>query len=297
VNDLIDGRFAHLRHDIKSMHLYKKPELINYLYSELASAGLSKGPIKYTDLIPFDEHHHYHGVEAVEQCVSKLNLTAKSRVIHLGSGLGGPARYIAGKYGCQVLAVELQHDLTSTAHELTERCGLTHLVHHVAGNFLQIAQHLQEAHYDCIISWLTVLHIPDRKQLFNLSSKILAPGGSFYAEDFYEQKALSQQDRDVLQNRVFCSYLPSMARYRQDLEKSGFSITEVDELTEDWTEWTKNRTANFEASKERHVGVMGNDTYSGLATFYRDISNIFQNGNLGGLRIIAQKALPARESQ
>lgn len=29
--------------------------------------------------------------------------------------------------------------------------------------------------------------------------------------------------------------------------------------------------------------------YSGLAGFYNDISNLFQGGNLGGTRIIAQK--------
>lgn len=44
------------------------------MYKELTAAGLSKGAIKYTDLIPFDEHHHYHGVEAVELCASKLNI-------------------------------------------------------------------------------------------------------------------------------------------------------------------------------------------------------------------------------
>ena len=31
VKDIIDTRFAHLRHDIKSMKLYKRPELINYI--------------------------------------------------------------------------------------------------------------------------------------------------------------------------------------------------------------------------------------------------------------------------
>ena len=44
------------------------------MYSELAAAGLSKGPLKYTDLIPYDEHHHYHGVEAVEECAHKISI-------------------------------------------------------------------------------------------------------------------------------------------------------------------------------------------------------------------------------
>jgi len=83
-------------------------------------------------------------------------------------------------------------------------------------------------------------------------------------------------------------------RYKQDLEKSGFSVSEVEELTKDWTDWTKNRTESFGKSKERHVTVIGNETYSGLSTFYKDISNLFQAGNLGGLRVIAEKTTKNR---
>jgi len=67
-----------------------------------------------------------------------------------------------------VLAVELQADLNATATELTNRCDLSSQVHHVCGDFLQIAQHLKANAYDGIASWLTVLHIADRKKLFSL---------------------------------------------------------------------------------------------------------------------------------
>ena len=40
---------------------------------------------------------------------------------------------MAGKYGAQVLAIELQDDLHRTASELTQRCHLDHLAHHMAG--------------------------------------------------------------------------------------------------------------------------------------------------------------------
>lgn len=55
-----------------------------------------------------------------------------------------------------MLAIELQDDLHHAAKELTERCGLSGKIHHVAGDFLQIAQHLQLASYDYVVSWLTV---------------------------------------------------------------------------------------------------------------------------------------------
>ena len=64
-------------------------------------------------------------------------------VLDIGSGLGGPARYMATKTGCRVTAVEIQEDLHQTASDLTNRCGLSHLITHLFGNFI----YMQEGKY------------------------------------------------------------------------------------------------------------------------------------------------------
>ena len=66
-----------------------------------------------------------------------MGVSQDSKVINIGSSLGGPARYLAGKYGCHVLAIELQDDLHRNGKELTDRCGLKN-VHHMAGDFLEV---------------------------------------------------------------------------------------------------------------------------------------------------------------
>lgn len=117
LDSLIDHRFAELRRDITSVGLYRKPELIQALYKQIAAAGVAKGQQPYTAFLPFDQHH-YHGTDAIDEVVQKIGITSTSRVINIGSGLGGPARYLAGKLGCQVLAVELQPDLHRTFFNL-----------------------------------------------------------------------------------------------------------------------------------------------------------------------------------
>ena len=52
---LIDPRLAELRRDIKSMRLYNKPELVTALHRQLAANDLKTGPLKYTDLLSFDQ--------------------------------------------------------------------------------------------------------------------------------------------------------------------------------------------------------------------------------------------------
>jgi cyclopropane fatty-acyl-phospholipid synthase-like methyltransferase len=55
----------------------------------------------------------------------KITLTQDSRVLDIGCGLGGPARYLANSYGCRVDGIDLTPELIETGQVLTERCGLS----------------------------------------------------------------------------------------------------------------------------------------------------------------------------
>eukprot|EP01112_Ceratiomyxa_fruticulosa_P010864 TRINITY_DN2895_c0_g1_i1.p1 TRINITY_DN2895_c0_g1~~TRINITY_DN2895_c0_g1_i1.p1 ORF type:complete len:581 (-),score=142.94 TRINITY_DN2895_c0_g1_i1:94-1836(-) len=288
VTHFFDHRFSSLERDIKYMKLYNKPELITSLYAWLKHAGLASGSIKYTALLPYDQHH-YHGVEALEKCIQETKIDANSRIINFGSGLGGCARFFAGKLGSEVLAVEIQDDLSSTASELTTRCALREKVHHISGDFLQIGKHLQTSGYDHIVSWLTVLHIPQRKDLFQICYKLLNDGGYFYAEDFYEKNPLTPSEKKTLKEEVYCGYLPSLEKYLNDLKEAGFKIEKAEDLTADWTNYTKERVEKYVGNKDEIVKICGEDIFGRLSTFYGKIASLFQAGNLGGVKIIARK--------
>ena len=52
--------------------------------------------------------------------------TEDSRVLDVGCGIGGPARYLAHSYGCRVDGIDLTAELIETGRMLTER-------HHLVG--------------------------------------------------------------------------------------------------------------------------------------------------------------------
>ncbi|CAF1690561.1 unnamed protein product, partial [Adineta ricciae] len=170
------------------MRLYNKPELLISLRNNLRANGLSKGSISYKDLLPFDQNH-YHGTEVLDLAMKELNfldqnINSNRWTIQIGSNLGGCARYLAGKYHLNILAIELQNDLSQFASELTDRCDLSQKVHHIAGDFLNVAQHLQENFYETIFSWITILHFNenDRIQLMKQSFRLLKVNGYFFCE-------------------------------------------------------------------------------------------------------------------
>ena len=120
--------------NIKSMKLYN---FIDRVYNELRELGkATSGPLSVNELSSFDQLH-YHGTQAIDFAIKKFNINNKSKILEIGSGLGGPARYLAKKTGANITAVELQEDHHDAAVYLTKICNLDTKIEHICGNLLQ----------------------------------------------------------------------------------------------------------------------------------------------------------------
>ncbi|HZE47144.1 MAG TPA: hypothetical protein VE087_09715, partial [Xanthobacteraceae bacterium] len=58
-------------------------------------------PVTPEGLAPFD-HFHGRGVAATQEIAAQLALRPGERVLDIGSGIGGPARWFAAKFAVQV---------------------------------------------------------------------------------------------------------------------------------------------------------------------------------------------------
>tara|TARA_B110000208_G_C11777100_1_gene432451 strand:+ start:42 stop:1871 length:1830 start_codon:yes stop_codon:yes gene_type:complete len=300
----IDPRVAEMRRDIRSMKLYETatPTLVRWVQGELGAKGLTGGGgsggsspsgttgVDFRALQAVDSKFHYGGVAAVDAAAEGLALGVipNARVIQLGGGVGGPSRHLAGTYGCQVLAIEKQDALHRVASELTDRSKASMgegVVTHMAGDFLAVGQHLQLASYDAMCSWLTVLHIPRRGELFALSYKLLRPGARMFIADFYAKAPLTASERKQLHDDVHCPYCPDRETYAEELTGAGFAIASFRDVTAEWTKHTAERAAAFEANRAAHVERHGEELTASLAAFYNTVAALFAGGNLGGCEI------------
>eukprot|EP00009_Paramoeba_aestuarina_P005170 CAMPEP_0201519790 /NCGR_PEP_ID=MMETSP0161_2-20130828/10248_1 /ASSEMBLY_ACC=CAM_ASM_000251 /TAXON_ID=180227 /ORGANISM="Neoparamoeba aestuarina, Strain SoJaBio B1-5/56/2" /LENGTH=538 /DNA_ID=CAMNT_0047917941 /DNA_START=205 /DNA_END=1821 /DNA_ORIENTATION=- len=293
--DIIDVRFAHLVSDIKTMRLYNKPELISVLYNTLKEESLLVGPVNYADLTPYDQNH-YRGLEALEICKQECQIGEATKMINIGSNLGGPSRYFAGKYGAEVTAVELQADLSNVAQEITARCGpeLVRKIDFKTGDYLQVAPTLPADSYDVVTSWLTLLHFDKEKrlELLNKSWKLMKSGGRFFVEDFFANQLageLSTDERHILEKDVFCHYLPTLSQYIEDIQLCGFSVQKIENLSADWQDFTLTRLATHQRAREKYTRIHGADTYNRLSYFYGKIATLLASGKVGGIRLVAVK--------
>ncbi len=74
----------------------------------------------------------------VHKMAEKLNLTADSKVLDLGSGYSGAARYLAKTYQCKVTCLNLSETQNARNVEFNKQQNLDHLIEVVEGNFEDI---------------------------------------------------------------------------------------------------------------------------------------------------------------
>ena len=268
--------------NLKTMKLYAQVERV---HNELRALGFdAETPLKVSDLTPFDQYH-YFGAEAVDEAARVLGVGPRSRVLEIGSGIGGPARHLAATTGCEIVALEVQRDLHDTALALTRRCGLEGAVHHVCGDVLGPLPSWTP--FDCIVSFLVFLHIADRRNLFTVCRGLLGDDGGMFIEDFILRREPSRAQLDDLQVKVACPDLPSLQTYTTELRRAGFVVHEVIDMSGRWTDFTGQRAAAFRRDRARHISVHGKEISDGLDDFYSTVAGLFETGVLGGLRIEA----------
>ena len=221
--------------NIKSMKLYNH---VDRIYNELNELGKNHSePLLVKELINFDQLH-YHGTEAVDFSIKKLGINSEMTILEIGSGIGGPARYIANETGATVIALELQSDQNEIALNLTKRCGLSNKVKHVCGDFL--TYNWKGKKFDAIVSWLTLYHIFEHKILLQKCFDFLKLGGLFYAEDLFSRKPFNEKELSELSKDIYAKYLPDFQTYKHEIEKIGFKLISYEDMSEEWSKFTRN---------------------------------------------------------
>ena len=269
---------------IKTMKLYQHVERI---YRELGELGKNaEDPLTVEELSDFDQLH-YHGTQALDIAMAMVGVEGQPNWLEIGSGLGGPARYLAAYSDARVTALELQVDQHEIASSLTARCGLADRVEHVRGDILDFER--PEGSFDAVMSWLSLYHIKYRPLLLERCWQLLAPGGRFYVEDLTARRDIDEAHLQELERDLYAITLRRIDQYQKDLEDAGFIVETCQSLSSNWAEFVRVRLARFRADRARHLRVHGEAAVNALTDFYSAVNRHFQAGRLGGLRLCAMK--------
>ena len=152
-------------------------------------------------------------------------LTAESRVIDLGSGYGGAARYLAANVGCHVDCLNLsqtQNELNRTKNQETDVTGLIDVIH---GSFEDIPA--PDASYDVVWSQDAILHSGDRLRVLDEIKRVLKPGGQVIFTDPMQADNCPDGVLQPILDRIHLETLGSFGFYRSEFGARGFEEVTV----------------------------------------------------------------------
>jgi sarcosine/dimethylglycine N-methyltransferase len=238
------------------------------------------------DLFPFDQDH-YGGLGAVDVLARRAGITARSRVLDICAGLGGPARFLASRHGCRVVGVELHPGRAAGMARLTRRVGLHGLVRSVRGDATALP--FAAGRFDACVSQEALLHVADKGAVLAEARRVLAGGGRLAFSDWIAHAALGDLERVRLGEWMAAVTLQSLEGYRALLGRAGFHAIQAEDLTDEWRAILKERLVMYRARREETVRRLGEARYREYDALSMFFVALVDAGKLGGGRFSATR--------
>jgi len=233
--------------------------LATAIAESLRKAGKDIGKLTTADLGTVDEFH-IRGRQATLELARSLNLSADSRVLDIGSGLGGPARTLVETYRCRVTGIDLTQAFCDAAATLSGWVGLSDRVAFRQGDATSLP--FADDEFDAAMTIHVAMNIARKDRVYAEAKRVLRPGAHFAVYDI-----LQGEGGDVLfpvpwAREPSISHLATPDAMQSLLTGAGFKIVDVQDSTEEGQRWFEAMAARMAQAAVPAVtfqAFLGND--------------------------------------
>lgn len=184
-------------------------------------------------------------------------LGAEARVLDLGSGYGGAARYLAERFGCQVTALNLSEAENARHRQYNAERGLEGRIDVVDGNFEQVP--MADASVDLVWSQDAILHSGERARVIAEVARVLRPGGRFIFTDPMQADDCPAGVLQPVLDRIHLDSLGSVAFYSEAAAAAGLERVEAELLTDQLVRHYRRVREELIARRSELAGLVSHD--------------------------------------
>jgi SAM-dependent methyltransferase len=257
------------------------------ILAKLSARGTKLDTLTEEELKDFDQDH-YGGVHVVDVLADKAGIRRDHHVLDVCSGMGGPARWIAYRYGCRVTGLDFTESRVEAAKRLTRRVRLDHLVDFVHGD--ATAMPLPDARYDVLIGQESWLHVPNKPALIQHCARVVKPTGTIAFTDVVLRAPLTRGEVERLGAEMHIPDVASADRYEELLASHDCRVELRDDLSEEWKRILVERLEMYRSLRDTTIAKFGEARFLEYDRAYSHFVGLFVAGKLGGVRIIARHA-------
>ncbi len=200
---------------------YAQGGLERKILNALTTLGADSEHLDADQLASVDEFH-IGGRAATVELVDQLELRPGLRVLDVGSGLGGTARYLARRHAVEVTGLDLTAEYVQVAASLTRRAGLAELVQFHQGSATEIP--FADGSFDRACLLHVGMNVVDKAALFTEIRRVLVPGGVFGVYDLMRVGPGEIAYPVPWATSSATSFLAAPERYRELLAEAGLPV-------------------------------------------------------------------------
>ena len=262
---------------------YGEAALLERILAAAARAGIDGDDLTVDDLAPVDEFH-IGGRTATESLLALARIPFASRVLDVGSGLGGTARYLAATGSHTVTGVDLTPEYVDVAQALNELVGVDGSVRIRQGDVLGLP--FQPASFDAAVMLHVGMNVADKESAFAQVARVLVGGGVFAIYDITGDRDAGFEFPVPWAASPAASFLATADEYVAALQAAGLEVEHVAERSE--------FARSFFAGLRRRTGppphlglhlLMGDEA----AMRYGNMVDAVESGAITPVEIVARK--------
>ncbi len=152
-------------------------------------------------------------------------VTSETRILDIGAGYGGSARFLARHFGCRVTCLNLSEVQNERNRQMNREQGLADQIDVHDGNFEELP--FEDSVYEIVWCQDSILHSGRRETVFAEVDRVLVPGGQFIFTDIMQKEPADPERLQPVYDRIHLPSLGSLEAYAEtasklDWKKLGF---------------------------------------------------------------------------
>jgi ubiquinone/menaquinone biosynthesis C-methylase UbiE len=251
----------------------------------LEKAGITRFPVDWSKLASLDQFH-IRGLIASKELAEALNVRPDEKILDIGAGMGGPARFLSAEYKCDVTGIELNETFVQVANLLTEKTGQSDRVKFLQADATRLP--FDDGSFDHAWMQHVSMNIPEKEELIASVCRVLKSHGTFA---LYE--VLKGDDEELFYpvpwaSTASLSFLASEAELADAIKAGGLNLVSFKDMSGECLPWLESREGEQTPSGPPAISL-GNAI--GPA-FKEMVGNVIRNLRTNRIRvcqIIAQK--------
>ena len=226
-------------------------------------------------------------VDEYDRFCEQLRINANSSILETASGSGGPALYIAQKFGCTVTGIDINPEGVNAATQKAVSLGLTNTKFQIADVGTRFP--FDDATFDAIVCIDAANHFPDRQHVLKEWSRVLKPGGRLlFTDPVVITGPVTNHELADRSNIGLFVFIPPNVTEKM-IAAADLRLLICDDVTENVALTSGHWFDAREKRRDAVIAIEGRERFDGLQRFLAAVHKLTTERRLSRYAFLAEK--------